>query len=101
METGQYVELTYRNLLYLVFHLLGFRAAVEQPTSNGRIDLTIETPVYVYLFEFKLNKGVDQARRQITQKHYADRYATDPRQVVCIAASFSDELKNIEAWEIV
>ena len=101
METAKYVELTYRNLLYLVFHLLGFRAAVEQPTSSGRIDLTIETPDYVYLFEFKLNKGVDQARRQITQKRYADRYATDPRQVVCIAANFSDELKNIEAWEIV
>ena len=101
METGKYVELTYRNLLYLVFHLLGFRAAVEQPTSSGRIDLTIETPDYVYLFEFKLNKGVDQARHQIAQKHYADRYATDPRQVVCIAANFSDELKNIEAWEIV
>ena len=101
METGKYVELTYRNLLYLVFHLLGFRAAVEQPTSSGRIDLTIETPDYVYLFEFKLNKGIDQARRQITQKRYADRYATDPRKVVCIAASFSDELKNIEAWEIV
>ena len=101
MENGRYVELTYRNMLYLVFHLLGFRASVEQPTSNGRIDLTLETPDYVYLFEFKLNQAVEKARRQLLDKHYADRYAADPRQVVRIAASFSDELKNIEAWEIV
>lgn len=101
MENSRYVELTYRNMLYLVFHLLGFRASVEQPTSNGRIDLTLETPDYVYLFEFKLNQDVEKARRQLVSKHYADRYATDPRRVVRIAASFSDELKNIEAWEIV
>ena len=101
MENARYVELTYRNMLYLVFHLLGFRASVEQPTSNGRIDLTLETPDYVFLFEFKLNKNVKQARRQLVEKHYADRYATDPRQVVRIAATFSDELKNIGEWEVV
>ena len=101
MENARYVELTYRNMLYLVFHLLGFRASVEQPTSNGRIDLTLETPDYVFLFEFKLNKDVKQARRQLVEKHYADRYATDPRQVVRIAATFSDELKNIGEWEVV
>ena len=47
------------------------------------------------------NKNVKQARRQLVEKHYADRYATDPRQVVRIAATFSDELKNIGEWEVV
>lgn len=93
--------MNYRNLLFLVFTLLGCKPQVERPVSSGRIDLVLERPEYVYVFEFKLDKDTETALGQIENKHYTDAYATDKRQVVKIGVNFSEKLKNIEDWKIV
>lgn len=48
-------ELHYRNVLFIVFKLVGLYTQVEYHTSNGRIDLVLQTDRYVYIMEFKLN----------------------------------------------
>ena len=78
-EDNKFVELTYRNMLYLLFHLIGFNPHIEHHTSNGRIDATLETERYIYVFEFKMNKSADEALNQILNKHYADMYLADKR----------------------
>lgn len=99
-ENEKFVELTYRNMLYLLFHLIGFNPHVEHHTSNGRVDATLETEENVYIFEFKMNKNADMALDQISDKHYADMYLTDRRNIIKVGISFDDKLKNICEWKV-
>ena len=77
-------ELHYRNVLFIVFKLVGLYTQVEYHTSNGRIDLVLQTDRYVYIMEFKLNGTAEEALRQIDEKGYALPFAADKRQEMCI-----------------
>ena len=99
-ESAKNIELNYRNLLFLVFTLLGCRPQMERPVSSGRIDIVLERPSFVYIFEFKLNNSAAVALSQIDQKHYADAYARDSRQILKVGVNFSDDMKNISDWTI-
>ncbi len=91
-------ELHYRNVLFIVFKLVGLYTQVEYHTSNGRIDLVLQTNRYVYIMEFKLNGTAEEALRQIEEKGYALPFAGDDREVFKIGANFSSETRNIERW---
>ena len=91
-------ELHYRNVLFIVFKLVGLYTQVEYHTSNGRIDLVLQTDRYVYIMEFKLNGTAEEALRQIEEKGYALPFAGDDREVLKIGANFSSETRNIERW---
>lgn len=91
-------ELHYRNVLFIVFKLVGLYTQVEYHTSNGRIDLVLQTDRYVYIMEFKLNGTAEEALRQIEEKGYALPFAADERQLIKIGANFSSETRNIERW---
>ena len=47
-------ELHYENVLFIVFKLVGFYVKVEYHTSEGRIDLVLQTDKFIYIMEFKL-----------------------------------------------
>ena len=49
------------------------------------------TPDYVYLFEFKYNKSVEEAMKQIYLRDYAGRYGVDTRKVCLIGANFNED----------
>ena len=91
-------ELHYRNVLFIVFKLVGLYTQVEYHTSNGRIDLVLQTDRYVYIMEFKLNGTAEEALRQIEEKGYALPFAGDNREVFKIGVNFSSETRNIEKW---
>ena len=91
-------ELHYRNVLFIVFKLVGLYTQVEYHTSNGRIDLVLQTDRYVYIMEFKLNGTAEEALRQIEEKGYALPFAGDNREVFKIGVNFSAETRNIEKW---
>ena len=93
-------ELHYSNVLYIVFKLLGFYTQVEYHTSNGRIDLVLQTPDYIYVMEFKLNGTAEEALQQINDKGYALPFATDARTLYKIGVNFSHETRNIERWVV-
>ena len=42
----------------------------EYHTSEGRIDLVVKAPDYVYVMEFKLQGTAEEAMEQIEKKHY-------------------------------
>ena len=46
-------ELHYENVLFIVFKLLGFYTKVEYHTSEGRIDLVLQTDKFIYIMKFK------------------------------------------------
>ena len=71
---------------------------MEYHTSNGRIDLVLQTDRYVYIMEFKLNGTAEEALRQIEEKGYALPFAGDNREVFKIGVNFSSVTRNIERW---
>ncbi|WP_347394671.1 PD-(D/E)XK nuclease domain-containing protein, partial [Parabacteroides leei] len=80
--------------------LIGFYVKAEYHTSEGRIDLVLQTDRFIYLMEFKLNGTADDALRQINEKGYALPFAADPRQLFKIGVNFSAKTRNIEEWKI-
>lgn len=93
MET----ENNYQNAIYVLLTLIGANAKVEDRTSEGRIDITIETAKYVYILELKYDGSAQEAIDQINRKHYARKYLTDSRTVFKIGASFSSKTRTVTA----
>ena len=71
---------------------------MEYHTNNGRIDLVLQTPNYIYVMEFKLHGTADEALQQINDKGYALPFAKDPRTLYKIGVNFSQETRNIDKW---
>ncbi|MDE6194484.1 MAG: PD-(D/E)XK nuclease domain-containing protein [Muribaculaceae bacterium] len=69
-------------------------------TSDGRIDLLIRTPKFIYIIELKYDATPEQALSQIEEKGYARRFATDSRLLFKIGVNFSSRTRRIEAWKI-
>lgn len=67
----------------------------EKETSEGRADCVVETPKYVYIFEYKLDHPASEAIAQINAKGYAAEYAGDKRKTFKIGCSFSSETGTV------
>ena len=93
-------ENNFHNAFYILLTLIGIDAKAETHTSDGRIDLLIETPDYVYVIELKYDGTSEDALRQIEDKEYALQFSTDSRKVFRIGVNFSSETRRIEAWKI-
>ena len=95
-ERERYFQYTF----YLILRLISvYTVYVEKQQSHGRVDCVLETPQYVYIFEFKLDGTADEALRQIEEKGYAREYASDARKLYKIGASFSSETGTIGEWK--
>ena len=65
------------------------------------MDCIVETPDYVYIFEFKLDGTADDALAQIEEKGYARPYAADSRKLYRIGAVFSSQTGTIAEWKVI
>lgn len=77
-----------------------FYTQVEYKTSDGRIDLVLQTDKFVYIMEFKLDGTAEEALQQINDKQYALPFAMDERKLFKIGINFSAETRNIEKWVV-
>ena len=93
-------ENNFHNAFYILTTLIGIDAKAEVHTSDGRIDLLIETPKYIYVIELKYDATPEEAIHQIEEKGYARKFATDSRKIFKIGVSFSSETRRIESWKI-
>ena len=97
-ERERYFHYTF----YLIMRLVGvYTVYTEKVQSHGRVDCIVETPEYIYIFEFKLDGSADEAMRQIEEKGYAREYESDSRKLYKIGAVFSSETGTIEEWKMV
>ena len=99
-ELVRELELHYQNVLFIVYKLIGFYVKAEYHTSQGRIDLVLQTDKFIYLMEFKFEGTAEEALRQINEKNYALPFASDPRKLFKIGINFSNEMRNIERWVV-
>lgn len=93
-------ELYFQNALYLIFKIMGFHIQVEFPTSDGRIDVIMQTADYIYIIECKLDGSADEALRQIEEKQYAAPFAMDKRRLIKIGINFSSKTRGVESWRV-
>ena len=93
-------ENDFQNLLYVIFSLAGTKPDVEHGTSDGRIDMVVETDKFVYVMEYKVNATAQEAMAQIESKQYALPWAADGRQVIKIGANFSTTERRLTEYAI-
>ena len=96
-ERERYFHYTF----YLIMRLISvYTVYTEKVQSHGRVDCIVETPEYIYIFEFKLDGNAEEAMRQIEDKGYVREYESDNRRLYKIGAVFSSETGTIEEWKI-
>ena len=94
-------ELYFQNFLFVFFRLLGLYVEVERATSDGRMDMILKTPDYIYILEFKLNQTADAALHQIEEKGYEQPFAVDTRTLYKIGINFNTTKRCIDDWKVV
>lgn len=93
-------ENNFHNAFFLVTSLIGLETDAEVDTSDGRLDMTIKTPKFIYIIELKYDKSADEAHAQINEKKYDRMYREDGRKVFKIGVNFSSKTRTIEDWRI-
>ena len=93
-------EQSFQNVIYISLLVLGKYCRTEVHSAKGRADCVVETPDYVYIFEFKRDVSAADALQQIEEQGYANPYAADKRKVIKIGVNFSSDERNIVEWEI-
>ena len=79
---------------------MGFYTQVELPTSDGRINVVIQTTDYIYIIECKLDGSAEDALQQIESKNYAAPFAMDKRKVITLGINFSSKTRGVESWKL-
>lgn len=93
-------EKDFQYAMYIIFELMGEYVRVERATSNGRIDVTVETENFIYIIEVKVDRSPEEALSQIEDKHYARPFADDCRKIFKIGVNFSTSERCIDGWKI-
>ena len=97
-ERERYFHYTF----YLLLRMISvYTVYTEKQQSEGRVDCIIETPRFIYIFEFKLDGTSEEALQQIEDKGYARPYEADSRPLYKIGVSFSSETGTIDGWKCV
>ena len=93
-------EKNFQYAMYIIMELLGEYVQAERSTSNGRIDLLLQTKDYIYIVELKIDNSAEAALQQIEDKGYAKPFVDDPRKLFKIGVSFSTANRRIEDWKV-
>lgn len=95
-ERERYFQYTF----YLLLRLMSvYAVCLEMEQSQGRVYCVVETPKYVYIFEFKLDGLAEKALLQIREKGYARPFQNDERQVVLVGINFSSKTGTLDGWK--
>lgn len=93
-------ESHFQNAAFILFTLMGQHVRLEDRTSDGRIDMTIETGKYVYIFEFKVDSTAREAMKQIREKEYWIKYLGTGKTIYLVGANFSTRLRRLDGYLI-
>ena len=89
------METHYRNVVWLLFKLMGFYTQAEYRTSEGRIDMVVKTPKFCYVLEFKLDGTAEEALAQISDKNYTLPFEIEDQQIIRLGINFDSQTRNI------
>lgn len=93
-------EVHYQNVMYVIMKLMGFYTNTEYRTSDGRIDMVVETSDYVYVMEFKIDSTAQEALDQIEEKGYAESFRITGKKIFRIGANFDTRTRRLSDFII-
>ena len=100
-ETERERERYFHYMFYLLMRMVSvYTTYSEKQQSEGRVDCIIETPDYIYIFEFKLDGTADEALKQIEDKGYDRPYLADKRKLFKTGVVFSSETGTVSDWKV-
>ena len=100
-ETERERERYFHYTFYLLMRMVScYTVYTEKQQSEGRVDCIVETPNYIYIFEFKLDGTANEALAQIEEKGYARPYEADSRKLFKVGTVFSSETGTISDWKV-
>jgi hypothetical protein len=88
----------YASVVYAFLASLGLDLKVEDPTSTGRIDMTLQFGANIYVLEFKVDSS-DNALEQIKQKDYHLKFTGQDKDIYLIGIHFDSAKRNISSFE--
>ena len=89
--------------ILIIGRLVGISVDVERRTSDGRMDMVLESPKKIYIIEFKYGGTPEEALAQIDDKKYALQFenSLNPKPVVKVGVKISPDTRTIDAWTVV
>ena len=100
-ETERERERYFHYTFYLLMRMVScYTVYTEKQQSEGRVDCIVETPLYIYIFEFKLDGTADEALAQIEERGYARPYEADARKLFKVGTVFSSETGTISEVKV-
>ena len=89
----------YEYTFYLILSMLNVYVETQVKCFHGRVDMIVNAPTAVYVFEFKVKSTAERALHQIRERHYADRFSTEGRKVLKVGVNFDIDTWTIEDWK--
>ena len=94
------LELYFQNTMSIMFKMMGLYVKTEYQTSNGRIDIVIDTANYVYIIELKRDQSPEIALKQIEDKGYAKPFLASGKTIVKLGIDFSSSTRTVASWQV-
>lgn len=92
------MEVHYQNVIYIIMKLMGFYVRTEYRTSQGRVDMVIQTEKYVYVIEFKLGGSPKTALRQIEENGYCKPFEGQGKTIIRLGVVFDKTTRALAKW---
>lgn len=88
--------------ILIIGRLVGISLDVERRTSDGRMDMVLESLKKIYIIEFKYGGTPEEALAQIDDKKYALQFenSLNPKPVVKVGVNISPDTRTIGAWTV-
>ncbi len=92
-------EKYFQNTMSIFFRLMGFEIKTEYQTSDGRIDIILNTDEYIYIIELKRDQSPDVALRQIEEKGYDKPFLASGKTIIKLGINFSSQTRTVDGWK--
>ena len=89
----------FHTIIYLIMTFLSLDVQSEVTKHKGRLDLSVQTPKFLYLMEFKLDKPAENAIEQIKEREYIQSYMNVEKTIYLVGVGFSQTERNVATWE--
>ncbi|MDR1830494.1 MAG: ATP-binding protein, partial [Candidatus Fibromonas sp.] len=93
-------EKYFQTIFHIIFNIFGFQCKSEVQIATGRIDSILETPKFVYCFEFKLKGTATEALKQIDSKEYLTPWKGKGKTLYKIGVAFEPKKRKIKEWKV-
>lgn len=96
----------YESITHVMFRMTGFNVVSELQSIYGRSDVIVTTEDSVFIFELKMDNGLDfekvadEGLAQIDEKGYSSRFEVSGKNMYKIAIVFASNATGMVGWKI-